>query len=269
MTSQFVLVVFAFAFAISSVHARSQDRDDPRSAIRELVLAIYSHDVDAYNRVTTEHALRSRLTAGGSANPDRLRRLKEDPGGLQIREMRPKLFHGRPIEGDSAPAGATALYTVSHGGGPMVVPMVKRQEGWKVDVRWWIAGMQMAASSVQPPPEQLAIRSLLAAMLDLSKERAARYLTDPKAIDVLFVAAPRQREPSGVLEALVGEMPLVEIDAGEFYVMPSARMVEGGSTETRKVLVGLYGPTEMPFVVMRVGDSWRVQAEPYFLLINQ
>ena len=124
-------------------------------------------------------------------------------------------------------------------------------------------------SSVPPAAEHLAVRSLLAAMLDLDKERATRLLTDAKGIELLFVGAPRSREPSGVLEAAVLEMPLVEIGAGEYYTMPSGRLIEGGSTETRKVLVGLFGPTEMAFVVTRVGANWRVQAEPYFLLMNQ
>ena len=247
----------------------AQGSDDPKAMIRQLVVAIYSHDVEAYNRVTTDHPLRARLTTGGSANPDGLRRLKEDPGGLQIRERRPMLYRGKPTEGATTPVGATALYTVAHQGGPMVVPMVKRAEGWKVDVRWWIAGQQMAMSSVSPPPEHLAIRSLLWAMLDLDRKRAASYLTDARGIELLFLGEPRSREPSGVLEASVNEMPLVEIGAGEFYEMPSGRVVEGGSTDARKVIVGIFGPIEMPFVVTRTGNNWRVEAEPYFALMLQ
>jgi hypothetical protein len=47
-------------------------------------------------------------------------------------------------------------------------------------------------------------------------------------LDLLWTDAPRYREPSGVLEASVIEMPLVEIGAGEFVEMPSGRVVEGG-----------------------------------------
>jgi hypothetical protein len=158
---------------------------------------------------------------------------------------------------------------VADQGSPMVVPMVKRADGWKVDVRWWIAGQQMTISSVPPAAEHLAIRSLLAAMLELNRNRAARVLTDPRGLELLFAGAPRSREPSGVLDAAVSEMPLVEVGAGEFYTMPTGRLVEGGSTDTRKVIVGLFGPIEMPFVVTRVGNAWRVEAEPYFVLMMQ
>jgi hypothetical protein len=72
-----------------------------------------------------------------------------------------------------------------------------------------------------------------------------------------------------VLEATVLEMPLVEVGAGEFFAMPTGRIVEGSTTTDRKVLVGWFGPIEMPFVVRRVGDQWRVEAEPYLAYMNQ
>ena len=86
---------------------------------------------------------------------------------------------------------------------------------------------------------------------------------------MLFAGAPSVREPSGVLEATAMEMPLVEVAAGEFYRMPSGRIVEGSTAADRKVIVGLFGPVEMPFVLRRMGGAWRVEAEPYFALINR
>ena len=267
MVTRACAVACCVGLAYSS--ALAQGNDDPEAVIRQLVLAMYGNDVAAYNRVTTEHPLRARLTTGGSVNADGLRRLKEDPEGLQIQEARPTLYRGKPIDGGKAPVGATALYVVAHQGSPMVVPMVRRPEGWKVDVRWWVAGQQMSMSSVPPAPEHLAIRSLLAAMLEMDKGRAGRLLTDPRGLEVLFIGAPSSREPSGVLDAAAAEMPLVEMAAGEFVTMPSGRVVEGGAADARKVIVGLFGPIEIPFVVARAGNNWRVEAEPYFLLMNQ
>ena len=34
------------------------------------------------------------------------------------------------------------------------------------------------------------------------------------------------------------------------------------------MLVGLYGPHELPFVVHRMGAEWRVAVEPYFSVIE-
>lgn len=271
-TLVFILFITA-SLTLGRPVAEAQGSNDPKPVIRQLVMAMFGKDVEAFNRVTTEHPLRSRLTTGGTPDPDRVRRLKEDPASIQIREQRPILFKGKPVESGEPPVGATALYIVApQGGGPMVMPMVKRPDGWKADVRWWIAGQQMTMSSAPPPPEHIVIRQLLIAMLGLDKREAVKHLADARGLDMLFLGAPRQREPSGVLEANVMEMPLVEIGAGEFYFMPGlpdGKVIEGGSTDRRKVIVGLFGPVEMPFVLTRVGGSWKVVAEPYFALLMQ
>jgi len=59
------------------------------------------------------------------------------------------------------------------------------------------------------------------------------------------------------------EMPLVEIGPGEFCRMPSGRVVEGFAAADRKVIVGQFGPVEMPFVLRRIDAGWRVEVEPY------
>ena len=59
-----------------------------------------------------------------------------------------------------------------------------------------------------------------------------------------------------------------EIERGESYPLPG-HVVEGGSTSDRKVLVGWFGPVEIPFVLRRVGSDWKVEAEPYFAFMNR
>jgi len=51
--------------------------------------------------------------------------------------------------------------------------------------------------------------------------------------------------------------------------MPSGRVVEGATVVDAKVIVGQFGPVEMPFVVRGIRGAWRVEAEPHFLLINR
>ena len=148
--------------------------------------------------------------------------------------------------------------------------LVRKPEGWKVDLRWWIAMTDLMAGKLPPQDSpEVAIRSLLASMLRLDRARAQRYISDAKGIDLLFDGAPRQREPSGVLDASLGEMPLVEIAPGEFFPMPTGRIVEGTQGTDQKVIVGWFGPVEMPFVLHRAGTGWRVEPEPYFALMNQ
>jgi len=254
-----------------SMAAGAQQLDDPVPVIRALVLAMYSGDVPSFEKLTMPHPQRSRLTAGARSSPDKLRQLKEYPEGLQVRKMRPLMAQGKPVEAGPdgrLPLGTTGLYVVSHGGSPMTMRVVKQNDGWKVDLRWWIA---MTEIGREPPPDSpdRAIKSLLMAMLANDRGRAATFITDGRTLDYLFLGAPRQREPSGVLEASVMEMPLVEVGAGDLFALADDRVVEGGSTPDRKLIVGLFGPVEIPFVVRRIGSEWKVQAEPYFAFMNR
>lgn len=268
---RWALVLLA-ALSIGSA-PRTQPRESPEQVIRALVLAIYGNDVAGYNRVTIPHPLRSRLTEGGRVNQQKLDALKEDPEGLQINTERPPMLRGQPVEPDAKgeyPVGTTALYMVAHGGQPMVVMLARRADGWKVDLRWWIAMTEL--TSGRPPDRaspEAAVKSLLSAMLSLDRQAAARFAAPGANMDLLFLGAPRQREPSGVLDAAVFEMPLVEIEPGEFARTPSDKIVEGTRAEDRKVLVGLFGPVEIPFVLRRTNSEWRVEPEPYFLMMNR
>lgn len=140
-----VFTCLLLTFGITASVATQQAGDDPEGVIRQLVRAIYANDIAAYNRITIDHPLRSRLTTGGTANAEGLRRLQDNPNGLQVREMRPLLYQGKPVsDAERPPVGTTGLFMAAHQGGPMAVPVVRTSSGWKVDVRWWIAAQQMA-----------------------------------------------------------------------------------------------------------------------------
>lgn len=266
------LIVLVCCAAVP-LSAQRGSRDDPGPVIRSLVLAMYANDVAAYNKLTLPHPLRSRLTSGGRVNENGLRELKDDPSGLQIKQQRPFEFQGKeakPGANGQYPVGTTGHYVVAHHGGPMVMGLVKQQDGWKVDVRWWVA-MTDLMSGQEPTKDspEFAIKSLLMSMLQLDRRGAARYVTDAKGMDLLFDGAPRQREPSGVMEASVAEMPIVELAPGEFTPLPIGGVAEGVQTPNRKVLVGWFGPIELPFVVRRLGTEWKVEPLPYFALMEQ
>ena len=267
------IVVILSALILAGPAAAQGEREGPEQVIRALVTAIYRNDVPSYNRLTIPHPMRSRLTSGGRVNQERLDALKEDPGGLQIIPKRPPMLRGEKAEADAKgdyPVGTTALFVVAHGRGPMVVTLARRADGWKVDLRWWIAVTELA-SGREPSHDspEFAIRSLLEAMLRLDRATASRFTAPGADMNLLFDGAPRQREPSGVLDAAVFEMPLVELEPGEFTRTPTGKVVEGTQSADRKVMLGQFGPVEIPFVVRRVETEWRVDAEPYFILMNR
>ena len=251
--------------------AAQSGSNSPESLIRALVTSMYANDVATYEKLTLPDPRRARLTAGGRVNEEALRELKEDPGSLQIKMKRPYLFQGKPVKPDARgnyPVGTTVLFRAAHRGGPMTVPLVRRDEGWRVDVRWWVAMIDLMSGAMpKRGTADYAARALAGALVTLDRQSAIKLVMPGSDLAMLFDGAPRQREPSGVLEASVAEMPLVRIGPGEFYPMPSGRIVEGTNKDDEQVLVGLFGPTEIPFVVHNVKGEWRVEAEPYYMLL--
>src|SRR5262245_23340608 len=246
--------------------------DSPEVVIRSFVHAMYSNDVVAYDALTLPVPGRERLEKGGTVNVEAKEELEHNPEAVQLRLMRPYQFRGREATRDvngEYPVGTTVRFSVSYRN-LMLVSLVRTSEGWRIDLRWWLAMLDMASG---PPPgpdsADYAARALIASLIDLDREGAAEFVTPDANLDLVFAGAPPEPEPSDQLGLLIGEMPLVEIGPGEFCEMPSGRVVEGVRRDDMKVLVGLYGPVEMPFVVQRVGTRWRVQPEPYFLLISQ
>jgi hypothetical protein len=273
LKSRALAALVALSLAVGVGLEAQRNNDDPEQVIRAVVVAMYSNDVATYNALSIPHPLRARLTAGGRVNQQNLDELKEYPEGLQIKAKRSLMFKGENAQADAKgeyPVGTTGLFMVAHGGSPMMVTLVRRDDGWKIDLRWWIA-MTELASGHGPAPDspEFAVRALLAAMLHLDRGAAARLSVPGADLNLLFDGAPRQREPSGVLDATVYEMPLVEIEPGEFARTPTGKVVEGTRAADRKVLVGQFGPVEIPFVVRRVSSGWRVEAEPYFAVMLQ
>jgi len=246
--------------------------DSPEAVIRSFVHAMYSNDVVAYEALTLPVPGRERLEKGGVVNVEAKEELEHNPEAVQLRMMRPYQLRGREATrgaNGEYPIGTTVRFSVSYRN-LMLVSLVRTSEGWRIDLRWWLAMLDMASG---PPPDRnsadYAARALIASLIDLDREGAAKFVTPDADLDLLFAGAPPEREPSDQLGALLAEMPLIEIGPGEFCRLPSGRVVEGVRRDDLKVLVGLYGPVEMPFVVQRIGTRWKVQPEPYFLLILQ
>ena len=127
------------------------------------------------------------------------------------------------------------------------------------------------ASDRGPAPGTLAYsaRALIAALISMDRNETLRYAVPGPDVEILFDGAPSQREPSGQLDVLAMEMPIAELSRGEFRVLPNGKIVEGSAKPDVKVLVGLFGSVEIPFVGRLIGSDWKVEPQPYFALINR
>jgi hypothetical protein len=261
------------ALGIAASAGAQKSSDSPEPAIRRFVRAMYSNDAAAFKRLTLPNPRIALLTTGGKVNQDGLRELDEDPGGLQIIMKRRFEHRGVAAKLDATgkyPVGTTAVYVVAHHRSPIVMVVRKQNDGWKVDPRWWIGMVDLSSDRApRPGTAGYAARALLASLISMNRNEVRRYAVPDANLDILFDGAPSQREPSGQIDALAMEMPIVELSPGEFRVLPMGNVAEGSAKPDVKVLVGLLGSVEIPFVVRLIGKEWRVEPQPYFALINQ
>jgi hypothetical protein len=258
----------------TSAIAAAQATSPPERAVRDFFHALAMHDVSAFTRAIVPAPGAERLISAKPLSPDERQTAERRLSELQVTLRDEFLLRGQPAQPDAQldyPVGTVGHFIVAGDAGPSVITVVRRADGWKMDLRWLLVLVDMMNGSSPPAPgtPEYAVRGLVASLIAQERADVERFAMPGADTKLLFAGAPREREPSGVLEATVMEMPLVEVGPGEFYRMPSGRVVEGSAGGDRKVLVGQFGPVEMPFVLHRVKGEWRVEPEPYFTLINR
>jgi hypothetical protein len=63
-------------------------------------------------------------------------------------------------------------------------------------------------------------------------------------------------------------MPIVRARLGERVVLPSGESAVGADGGDSLVLIGLMGSTEIPFLLRRVGEEWKVVPQKYFEMLR-
>jgi hypothetical protein len=246
----------------------------PEATIREFIRASYFNDSVAFDRVTLpapeSHLLLNREKIPAKERKEILQELKTS----HLQRLLPFRLRGVDLDttrsGDY-PVGTMTRYLSDFRGSPTVVTVVRQSDGWKIDPRWWMAMIhEMREGGPGEGTPEYAIKQLLATMLAINQKAAEQFVTPGADMSLLFQGAPSQPEPSDQLGALVEEMPLVTIPPGEFYQFPAGDVAEGSpSPDQSRLIVGLMGSVEIPFLVRKIDSGWRVTPQPYYYYLNQ
>jgi len=245
--------------------------DSPEPVIRAFYRAVLSGDAVAFHKVIVLDPLADKFLPRDPPSPEKTHEVAMESMDFSMRQTQPFRARGSQVGVDASghyPVGTTTRYLANFPRSLTVITVVRKADGWKVDLRWWEALMMLTEDGPPPGSPEYAVKMLTAALVRLERDEARKVIVPDGKLDVLFAGAPSAPEPSDQMISLVGEMPLVEIGPGEFVQMPSGTIVEGVNDPVKKVLVGLYGPHELPFVVQKVGAEWRVAVEPYFAVIE-
>ncbi len=257
------------AFAIAGPRSSS-----PTQLVRQLTAALLRVDRAAVEALTLGDPEWIAMLGGAEPVPELAERLEGDPDELEIELLRPYEVGGRAVETEEAsslPVGATALVAATlRGGQTQIWRLVHAPQGWKADLRWTARARAMAVRGEELEPagsEAWVARQLTLSLLGLDRDRAAQLLLPGADMNLVFMGAPNQPEPSGHLQALALEMPLVVLEPGEAARMADGRVALGNNDPEQHLLLGLFGVSEVPFLMQRSGGSWRVLPQPWFPLL--
>lgn len=269
-----ILNALAVLAATLILTGSSMAADDPEAVVRAFLLAAYSHDAALFNALTFPPSSSSVLLSTEPVPKARRAEIETETKTLQLKRLQPFRQRGivvNPGLGGVYPDGTTTRYSTSFDGDFTVISVVKKEGRWLVDVRWWLKVMEMSLrdESTRTDEKELVIKKFLLNLLRLNRRAVSESLVPGADIDIAFQGAPRVPEPSDVLPSLAIEMPLVEAEADEVYPLLSGQLVKKGATGEEAVMVGLYGPFEMVFLLRRVQGQWRIVPEPYYRIINR
>jgi len=126
----------------------------------------------------------------------------------------------------------------------------------------------MAAREPDAKAPGTVARGFLFHVLAKKPDELKQFSTSP--IDAQAYTAANDL-PGGDLDQVLSlcmEMPIIRARAGEKVRLPSGHVVEGGGPADTLVLIGLMGPVEIPFKLVREGDAWKVVPQHYFEMLR-
>jgi len=228
--------------------------EGPEDVARRFMRAVYSHDKTSFESAIVPNPRADRLLGKKNLSFAEANQIFRETAAMEFKTVQPFTFRG--------------LASPSPGPLGHPLPAVAGRGALAPDPSPREAGRRCRVAADEGP--DFAIKALITALVIRDREHAKDFITPGGDAALLFAEAPAEPDHSDQVVLLALEMPLVEIPPNEFYALPSGRIVEGFRDSTKeKLLVGLYGPLEMPFIVRRVGEKWRVVPEPYFKILNR
>lgn len=247
--------------------------DDAEAVVRTFLRAAKSHDVSRFNAMVFPQGAGAVLISSEPVPNEKLKEIESEASSVKLRQVqsfrRLGVSASRGPSGDY-PDGTTTRYLTLESDST-VVSLVKKEGRWLVDVRWWLKLREMALrdEKTRLDEKELLVKKFLLNLLRLNRRDVGRSLVPGADIEIAFEGAPRVPEPSDVLPSLAVEMPLVEADPDEVYPLLSGKLVKRSAEGNETVMVGLYGPFEMVFLLRKIEKEWRIVPGPYYRIINR
>lgn len=236
-----------------------------QDSIQTFMVALYSGDAEAYAKAILPCPDSQVLIGDHSVSAEERAAVQREIAEARFEPVGPCQYLGKavkPRRNGDFPVGTTVTFTTQLRGTILMIPVVNTEQGWKVDVRYWIA-MQKEYKESDP---EVAVRQFLYALI--AREKADLAAVTPAGSDLrsLLKGHPPFEDQ---YYALAMEMPVVQAMPGESMPVPGGRTLRAGvSSDEHKWFVGLYGPYQLVFELKKEASGWKTVPRDYRSLIG-
>ena len=244
---------------------------ETEQAARDFLYHLYANDAAAVERSILPGDDSAALIGPQTFTQAELDKLKTYISRLPLHVGAPPSLDGKalPSSGAPFPIGTKIVYLTQFRGVAFAVPLQRTENGWKVDLRFWLAMRKQRDVRPQKTDPEIAAKSFLCNLLAKEPD-ALNQFTSQRINGEEYTAANNLRP--GDLDQILSlcvEMPIVRARAGERVALPSGEVIAADVESDSLVLIGLMGPVEVPFLLRRVDDVWKVVPQKYFEMLRQ
>jgi hypothetical protein len=260
------VVIAALALlGIDSTEAadRSHDLELAGQAVRSFMSHVYQNDLEGARRwVASPEGLESFIGREVLSDEER-GRIAEEVAEI---DLRPVSGYERYEDPDTPPmsVGSPMRFVTSFRGTPMVISAIKSSEGWRVDLRWWLAMADiMRGKEILEGAPEYVIKTFLFALI--REDRAQLGALVASGFDVEGLYPPDYHDPRlDHFYMLVAEMPVVAMGDADMINTESKGLVRVADlAKGDRIFVGLFGAVEAMFRLRREGDEWKIVPMDY------
>ncbi|MFN2330164.1 MAG: hypothetical protein ABR612_14745 [Chromatocurvus sp.] len=270
----FVVFAFGAACAVAQPGSTQQSSSsstalagDPEVALRAFMYALYANDLADYRTRILPDPESAVLVGTQKFTEEQLNKLRMEIDGLRLRQTSMPSFEGKP----TAPpyvVGTKAIYFAQFRGVNLTIPMEVTADGWKVDVRYWLAMRKQSGRRPQKTDPEIVAKAFLLYVLAKKPDALNEFVTKPVKGEEYTAANDLPPGDLDQILSLCAEMPMVRARPKERLLLPSGELIGGSEKHDTLVLVGLMGPVEIPFLLKKKDNAWKVVPQRYFEMLR-
>ena len=234
-------------------------------AVSSFMIALYSNDAAGYEKTILPHPDSQVLVGKEKLTVEQLEQVRKDVAVMRLFQTDLFRLQGKDVKPDAKgeyPVGTKATFMTQFRGVNLVIPVARTTDGWKVDVRYWLA---MRKEYKETDPEIVAKKFLWFLVAQKEKELKEVSTTGSDLTELLKGKSPFEDQ----YYCLVQEMAVVEAQPGEGMLLPKGEILQAKtSTADHKWFLGMYGPFQLLFELRKEKTGWRTVPRDYLSVVG-